>query len=160
MVVIDEAQHYLHLPIDLADALAQARGFGVGFTLSHQFLDQLPREMQTALLANARSRVAFQLPHVDARVLEKGHAELTAADFETLGRYELYASLLAHGQVSPYASGRSRPLGPKTSSVAALKRQSRERYGRPLDEVEAGFAAVLDQSVADLGPTGRRRRPS
>ncbi len=38
MVYIDEVQSYLHLPTDLGEALAQARGYGVGFTLAHQFL--------------------------------------------------------------------------------------------------------------------------
>ncbi len=32
---------YLHLPLDFADALAQARGLGVGFALAHQYLHQL-----------------------------------------------------------------------------------------------------------------------
>ena len=35
MVFIDEVQDYLRLPTDLGDALAQARGLGVGFTLAH-----------------------------------------------------------------------------------------------------------------------------
>jgi hypothetical protein len=160
MVYVDEAQNYLNLPTDLGDALAQARGFGVGLTLAHQFLDQLPREMRAAVLANARSRVAFQLAHDDARVLERGRPELTAADFESLGRFELYASLFAHGRVTPYASGRSRPLGKATSNGAVIRRQSRERYGQPLDEVEYGFGAIIDEHQADLGPTGRRRRSS
>jgi type IV secretory pathway TraG/TraD family ATPase VirD4 len=49
MVYIDEVQDYLHLPTDLGDALAQARGFGVGFTLAHQFLGQPARLRLPAL---------------------------------------------------------------------------------------------------------------
>ena len=158
MVYIDEVQNYLHLPTDLADALAQARGYGVGFTMAHQFLDQLPRPMRTAVLANARSRVTFQLGHEDARVFERGHGELAAADFEALGQWQVYASLYAGGQVRPYALGATRDLGPKTSNPSKLAAASRARYGRPLDEVEAGFAALLDDQIDDLGGVGRRRR--
>jgi len=157
LIYIDEAQNYLNLPTDLADALAQARGYGAGFTLAHQFLSQFPREMRSAVLANARSRVVFQVAHEDARVLERGHDELTAADLTALGRFELYASLYAHGQVQPYASGRSRPLPPATTDVVQLKARSRARYGQPLDSIEAGFAALLE-TPQTLPDSGRRRR--
>lgn len=160
MVYLDEAQQYLHLPTDLADALAQARGYGVGFTLAHQFLSQLPREMRAAVLANARSRIVFQTIHDDARVLERGHSELSAADLTALGRYELYASLFAAGQVSAYASGRSRPLPPPQSRPGHVLAHSRNQYGQPLADVEAGFAALLDLPQNNAGTTGRRRRSS
>ena len=91
-VVIDEVQDYLRLPTDLADALAQARGLGVGFTLAHQYLDQLPRAMQAAVLGNARSRVCFSLSQADAAVMAKGHPELTPEDLTALGSFEIYAS--------------------------------------------------------------------
>ncbi|SHH31256.1 Type IV secretory system Conjugative DNA transfer [Jatrophihabitans endophyticus] len=159
-IVIDEVQDYLHLPTDLADGLAQARGYGAGFVLSHQFLSQLPRELKSAVLANALSRIVFRLPHEDAVQLAKGHPELAAADLEALGPYEVYANLFARGTTTPYASGRSRPLGSATADVAAVRSRSRAAYGRPLDEVEAGFSELYDQTSApdDLGPTGRRRR--
>lgn len=157
VIYLDEAQQYLNMPTDIGDALAQARGYGVGFVLAHQFLSQFSRDMRAAVLANARSRIVFQTIHDDARVFERGHPELTAADLTALGKYELYASLFVRGQVQPYASGRSRPLSPRTSSAAQILAHSRRRYGRPLDEVEAGFASLLDLPE-DLGSSGRRRR--
>ena len=160
MVYIDEAQNYLRLPTDLAEALAQARGYGVGFTLAHQFLNQFPREMRSAVMANARSRIVFQSADEDARVLAKGHPELAPEDFTSLGSYELYASLYARGQVQPYASGRSRPLVPATTNPRAVLARSRAQYGQPLDTVEAGFADVAAQDSPPDAPTGRRRRPS
>jgi hypothetical protein len=158
MVYVDEVQDYLHLGTDLGDALAQARGYKVAFTLAHQYIDQLGREMKAAVTANARSRVAFQLPHDDALTLAKGHAELVAADFEALGQYEVYASLLANGQVSPYASGRTQAPSHAITTPTELRIASRERYGQPLDELEAGFASLTDGLETDLGSTGRRRR--
>lgn len=158
LIYLDEAQNYLNLPTDLADALAQARGYGVGFILAHQFLSQFPREMRAAVLANARSRIIFQTAHDDARILERGHAELAAADLTSLGQFELYASLFARGKVQPYASGRSRALPRKTSQPKQLLARSRARYGQPLDDVEADFATMLEPSEDDPGSTGRRRR--
>ncbi|MFL6164299.1 MAG: type IV secretory system conjugative DNA transfer family protein [Jatrophihabitantaceae bacterium] len=159
MVYIDEVQDYLHLPTDLGDALAQARGFGVGFTLAHQFLGQLPPPMRAAVLANARSRVCFQLNREDAGQLAKGHPELSPDDFTALGQYQVYASLFAQGAVSPYASGATLPPSPAISRPSDLLRASRQRYGRPLDEIEAGFAELLHHSHQTTEtPLGRRRR--
>jgi hypothetical protein len=162
MVYIDEVQDYLHLPTDLGDALAQARGLGVGLTLAHQFLGQLPADMRGAVLANARSRVCFQLSHEDAVHFSKGHPELKPDDFTSLGQYEVYASLFAGGSVKPYASGQTLSPVPPVSDPAQLRDKSRSRYGRSLDEVEAGFLSVLDEVVSrnQTGAPGRRRRTS
>jgi hypothetical protein len=154
-IYIDELQDYLHLPTDLADALAQARGLGVGFTLAHQHLGQLPTAMRTAVLSNARSRVVFQLGHEDATTMAKGHAELTADDFTALGAHEIYASLMAANKVTPYASAITLPLGKTTSSPRELRDRSRDRYGRPLDEIEASFTELLVGH--DPAPSTNRR---
>lgn len=158
-VVIDEVENYLHLPTDLGDALAQARGLGVGFTLAHQFLGQLPPAMRGAVTSNARSKVCFQLAQEDAVQMAKGHPELTPQDFTALGQYQVYASLFAHGAVTPYASGVTLPPSTPTSDPGDIKRRSRERYGRRLDEIEAGFAALLSGDEDQATDTGRRRRP-
>lgn len=158
MIYVDEVQDYLHTGTDLGDVLAQARGYGVGFTLAHQFLDQLGKEMRSAVLANARSRICFQLPHEDAVIFAKGHPELTVEDFMALGQYQIYASLFHHGQVSPYVSGISLPPTQPFSDPRNLRGLSRERYGQPLDAIEAGFADLLETRDSPLGATGRRRR--
>lgn len=158
MVYVDEVQDYLHLPTDLAEALAQARGFGVGFTLAHQFLGQLPKPMRLAVLANARSRICFQLSPEDAAVFAKGHSELSAEDFTALGRYEVYASLFAGGRATPYASVRTLPPGPQQSEPKLLRQASRTAWGQPLGSIEAGFAELLQATDTNLGATGRRRR--
>ena len=161
MVYIDEVQDYMHLPTDLGDALAQARGLHVSFVLAHQFLQQLSPAMRAAVLANARSRVCFQLPPEDAAVLARSSRELAAEDFIALGRYEMYASLLGDGQVTPFASGRTLPPEAPTSEPAHIRAASRERYGRPLREVEAGWAAVAGGDEDAPERLGRRpRRPA
>jgi type IV secretory pathway TraG/TraD family ATPase VirD4 len=71
MVYVDEFQDYVRLPTDLGDALAQARGLGVGLTLAHQHLAQLGPDMRSAVLSNARSRVVFQSGD-DAPTLDQG----------------------------------------------------------------------------------------
>lgn len=115
-VYVDEIADFLRLPGDVGEVLIQARSLGVGFTLAHQHLDQLPRELRATVLSNARSRVAFQLSADDARAFAQGHPELEALDLANLPAYEGYASLLVGNQVQPYASLRTLPPKPATVS--------------------------------------------
>lgn len=165
LVYIDEVQDYLHLPTDVADVLAQARGYGVGMTLAHQHLSQLQPTTKSAVLANARSRVCFTLAPEDANTIARGAtgSGLTAEDFTALGLYEIYASLLADGQSTGYASGRTLAPGPEISDPAELRELSRTRYGQPLSEVEAGFATLTEHPSTASGTSsamGRRSRRS
>jgi hypothetical protein len=159
MVFIDEFQDYLHLPTDIAEVLAQARGLGVGLTLAHQHLAQLPATMRSAVLANARSRVCFQLGSEDARLIAASTADLEALDLQGLGRYEAYASLVARGNVTHFASLRTLEPTEPTSDAKQLRESSRSRYGRDLAEIEAQLTALVSGGDGgDERPIGRRRR--
>ena len=159
MVYIDEFQDYLHLPTDLADVLAQARGLGVGLTLAHQHLAQLPAAMRSAVLANARSRVCFQLGSEDSRLIASSSAELESVDLQGLGRFEAYGSLVGHGRVTPFASIRTLEPQRSMQSATRVRELSRKHYGRDLDEIESQLAVlVAGGSASDERPIGRRRR--
>ena len=157
-VYVDEASEYIHLPTSLSDALAQARGYGVSFTLANQHLGQWPSDTRAAVMANARSKVCFQLPAEDAAVMARSSGgELTSDDFQQLGRYEAYLRLVADGQATGFASGRSLPPAAVCSDPRAVRRASRERYGTPLDEVEAEIARLYTPD--ELAEPARGRRP-
>ena len=159
MVYIDEFQDYLHLPTDVADVLAQARGLGVGLTLAHQHLAQLPPSLRSAVLANARSRVCFQLGSEDARLVAGTSADVEAIDLQSLGRFEAYVSLVSQGNATPYASARTfEPILP-LSDAKVIRSLSRDRYGRDLAAIESDVAAlVAGDDATDERPIGRRRR--
>ncbi|MHB9149804.1 MAG: type IV secretory system conjugative DNA transfer family protein [Thermoleophilia bacterium] len=159
MVYVDEFQDYLHLPTDLADVLAQARGLGVGLTLAHQHLAQLPNAVRSAVLANARSRVCFQLSHEDAKLVAATTDDLAAFDLQGLGRYEAYVSLVADGNVTGFASARTLAPTASVSDPAAVRAVSRTRYGQDLADIEAGIAGLVAGAPDhDEHPIGRRRR--
>lgn len=158
-VVLDEFQTYLHLPLDLADALAQARGLGVGFALAHQYLHQLDPAMRSAVLANAQSRVAFRLPSEDARIIAAG-SSLAPDDFQGLGAFEAYAQLVVDAAVQPWCSLRTVPPGEPQSDPAAVRAASRAAYGVDRAEIEADLLRLVTGSrsrpLDDLAP--RRRK--
>lgn len=148
MIYVDEVQDYLRLPGDLGDALTQARGLGVGFTLAHQHLGQLPAHLKAAVMANARSRVCFQLPHDDAQVMARGH-DLQPEDFTALSAFAAYAAVLCGGTPTPFASLHTRPFPPASSRAADIRRASRQRYGRSLSEVEQAWSSLAGQTSKD-----------
>jgi hypothetical protein len=139
---IDEVQDYLHLPTSLDDILAQARGLGLGLTLAHQHLGQLPSSVRQAVLANARSRVLFQTSASDARVFARELApHLDATDLQGLGPHEVVASIAVGAQVAPPATGVTLPAPPSSGSAIAARARSRARFGRDVAEVEAELRA-------------------
>jgi hypothetical protein len=153
MVHVDEMQEVVRLG-DLGDALAKARGLGVGFTLAHQSLTQVPT-MREALLANARTRVCFQLGAKDAAIIaETSNGALVARDFMELPAYGAYVSTLVDGDRMPWASIATEPLPEPIRDPLELVRASRERYGRPLAEIEhgllerAGLGASHDEEIS------------
>ena len=158
LVYVDEFQDYLHLPLDLADALAQARGLGVGFTLAHQYLHQLDPAMRSAVLANAQSRLAFRLPSEDARIIAADSA-LAPEDFQSLGAFQCYAQLVATAAVQPWCSALTMPPSPALSDPAVIRAASRSAYGVKRAEIEADLQALFfdRRQPADDDLTPRRR---
>ena len=159
-VYLDEFQNVLHLPTDLGEVLEQARGFGLALHLAHQHLAQLTPRIKASVMANARSKLIFNLDADDAVVMAQRSSQLTAEDFQRLGKYELYARLLAANEATDYASLRTRPAPAICSSPDELRRLSRERYGQPLSETEAGFIELLDGSTTETRLGRSTRRPS
>ena len=159
-VYLDEFQDFLHLPTDLGDALAQARGLGVGFTLANQYLHQLDPSMRSAVLANVQNRICFRLADEDARVLATRGSGLEAEDFASLGAFEFYTQVVAAGTVQPWCSARSLPPDVPLSDPAAMRAASRTTYGRPRAEIEDEIRNLAERhrqsTEDDLGP--RRRR--
>jgi len=162
MLHIDEVQDYLRLPGDLGDALAQARGLGVGYTLAHQHLSQLPKDLLEAVMANARSRVAFQLASRDARaVAATTRGELTPEDFESLPAYHAYASILQQSHSGPWVSLRTQPLPAPLRTADGVRAASRARYGQRLTDVEADLIALVGPRRDSSEHLGRaHRQPS
>ena len=156
---------YLHLPVDLADALAQARGLGSAFALAHQYLHQLGPTMRSAVLANAQSRVAFRLPSEDARMIASG-STLDPEDFQSLGAFQCYAQLVAGAAVQPWCSGSTLPPSKPLSDPARGAGSFPQRLRHPdRAEVESGASGLLfgRRSASERRPeptaARSRRRP-
>jgi hypothetical protein len=159
-VYVDEFQDYMHLPLDFADALTQARGLGVGFVAAHQYMHQLDPAMRSAVLANAQSRVAFRLPSEDARIIAADSA-LLPEDFQSLGAFQCYVQLVANAAVQPWCSASTVLPGEPISDPAAVRAASRNTYGVDRAAIEADLHELfLGRRQADADDLAPRRRDS
>lgn len=142
---LDEFQEFLRLPVDLPDALVQARGLGLGLTLAHQHLGQLDAPVRAAVLANTGSRAIFRTDFDDAGVLAKRTAGLLSPeDLMGLDAYEAYASIMRDGASTPYGSILTRPLPDTTTSVDRVLRANRDRWGVPRSQTEQRLSSLID----------------
>lgn len=162
-VYIDELQDYLSLPTDLSDALAQARGLGVGMTLAHQYRDQLPTEIRAGIDANCRNKIVFGLNSKDAKDIAAMAPGLTAEDFMALPRYQVYTSFQQNGRNTGWVMGRTLPPTPALRDPSVLYAKSMESYGTPAEETEAEYLKMITNYSAPGDnpgdtPIGRRKR--
>jgi hypothetical protein len=128
---LDEFHQVVRLPLDLADMLAQARGFGLGLTLAHQYLDQLTPEVRAAVLSTTRSHVIFQIDDSDAAELAPRFTPLTREDLTGLGPHEIALRPCVGGITLEPVTGVTYPLPPPTTDPQELARFSLRRYGIP-----------------------------
>jgi type IV secretory pathway TraG/TraD family ATPase VirD4 len=152
---LDEFQRIVRLPIDLADMLAQARGFGLGLTLAHQYLNQLSPEIKAAVLGTARSQLIFQVEQEDATELAPRFAPLTRDDLTALGPHEIALRPCVDGITLSPVTGITYPLPPLTTDPRGLVKVSLRRHGIPHTEIDQQIAARTQVS-ATLGKRSNR----
>ena len=86
-----------------------ARGYRLGLMLAHQFTEQLPKDVLSAILKNVQTWVLFGLQADDARLFA-GYMGLKAEDFQNLPPYHTYQrTIVGNTQTGVYSA---RPLPP------------------------------------------------
>ncbi len=163
-IFIDELQDYLALPTSFSDALAQARGLGVAYTVAHQYRGQLPPDIKAGIDANAQNKVVFLLNSDDAKDMAAQAPELTALDFMSLPRYHIYTIFQSGGHSTGWISGKTLAPSPPIRMAAELKAESMKRYGVPAEQTEAELIRMMSRPdpepdpVVTEAPIGRRKK--
>jgi hypothetical protein len=182
LCLVDEAHRFCRLPQGLAQALAEARGYRLGFVLAHQHLGQLTDpDLAEAVHANTQTKLCFALPPQDAHRMEAHFLpRLDEDDLRRLGRYRLACRISHDGRQLPAATAVAFPLlhptgaNPAARIRAAARARSltvteveaaiRARYGRP-DPGDGGGSAAPDAGPPSGPPSapppegGPRNRP-
>lgn len=95
-VYIDEFQSFTTLA--LANMLSELRKYRVGFTVAHQYLNQLEPDVRHAVLGNTGSIISFRVGVEDAPYLVREfHERFEEVDLLRLPNYRIYLKLMIDG---------------------------------------------------------------
>ena len=141
---VDEFQNFA--TESFATILSETRKYRLNLTIANQYLAQMDEQTADAVFGNpgAPGLLCFQVGAKDAEILaEQLGGDLNSADLMRLPRYQAYARLLIDGQPSRPFSMRMIPtqlskLDVKRAEI--IRRYARQRYSRPLPQVEAEIA--------------------
>lgn len=143
-LILDEAQSFLSDA--LVTVLSESRKFGLGMVLCHQYLAQLPPAIQTAVLGNVGSTLAFRVSGEDAETLAKHYGTLfspsafiEAAPFHALVRP-------VDGMGYPFRLLIESAITETRSNTNHLRHRSHQRYCALRSEVERKLSKWLGDS--------------
>jgi type IV secretory pathway TraG/TraD family ATPase VirD4 len=95
-IFIDEAHSFIST--SFTTMLSEVRKYKVGLLLTHQYMEQLPEDIQKAILGNVGTIICFRLGVEDARVMtQEFYPVFKQDDFVNLPRFCMYLRLLIDG---------------------------------------------------------------
>jgi hypothetical protein len=138
---VDEFQSFANE--SFAEILSEARKYKLNLTIAHQYIEQMPEEVQAAVFGNVGTMIVFRVGSTDAEVFEKEFApEYTAEDIVNLGFAEIYLRLMIDGIGSkPFSAVTLPPIPqPAVSVVGKVIEDTRKNYASPRGEVEKAIS--------------------
>ena len=98
-IFLDEFQNFTTL--SLINMLSELRKFKVGMVMAHQYMDQLPFELRSAVLGNIGTHISFRVDAFDADYMaKKMYPMFEVTDFINLPNYNIYLTLMIDGKPS------------------------------------------------------------
>lgn len=146
------------------ELLAEARKYGLGLVLSHQYLAQLDDELRAAVMGNAGTTIAFRLGADDATAVgEEFRPEVDASTLTQLDRHQIALRLAVQGVSTPaFTATTLAPVADLVGHGDIIRRVSAERYAG--GGTEAGRMRTNSQvpasSILLRRPGAGRDRPS
>ncbi len=134
---VDEFQSFANE--SFADILSEARKYKLDLTIAHQYIEQVPEEVQAAVFGNVGTTICFRVGPLDAELLEKIFAPVfTEEDLVNLGFAQIYITLMIDGIGSkPFSAQTLAPIKPPERSFKKeIIDNTRARYARPRAVVE------------------------
>lgn len=125
------------------EMLSEARKYGLNLILANQFLGQLDQGIRKTVFGNVGTLVSFRLGSEDAALMAEEFApRFQPRDIINLGVREFCMKMTIQGQMSEAFSAETIDmLYPKSDLKNRIVSQSRQKYARPLAEVERVLAA-------------------
>jgi CxxC-x17-CxxC domain-containing protein len=160
---VDEFQNFAN--DSFADILSEARKYRLDLIIAHQYIEQLPENVQAAVFGNVGTLICFRVGAADAERLVLEFAPFfTEEDLVNLPAFAIYLKLMIDGVSSdPFSANTLPPLfdAYRTDNSDKVIKVSRERYSNPRSEVEdkinrwSGMSGALDTVIMMPSPKDR-----
>ncbi len=133
---VDEFQNFATDTFD--EILSEARKYRLNLTLAHQFLGQLSDKIRTTVFGNVGSMLSFRVGGDDAGILaEEYNPRFSERDIINLAVRDFFVKMSIDGELREAFSGRTSDMVfPKNNFAEQCINFSREKYARPLKDVE------------------------
>src|SRR5207253_5070001 len=129
LLVVDEFQNFVDTgKEDVEQMLSMARGYRLGLMLAHQFTEQLPKEVLSAILKNVQTWVLFGLQADDARLFA-GYLGLRPEDFQNLPPYHTYQRTIVNNTPTGVYSALPLPPPPPAANPGEIVQPGRSTHG-------------------------------
>jgi hypothetical protein len=146
-VYIDEFHHFGNRTV--MEMAAGLRKFGISLCVAHQYMAQLTPEMRAAILGTFGTVVSFQIGPEDAETLAKQFRNTKPDELVMLPPYRacVRSSITTLELGMPPITAKRYPSGPHK-----IRANCRNRYGRPVEQIEAEIAAFLASTAPQKKP--------
>jgi hypothetical protein len=144
---IDECHSFITGSI--ADILSESRKYGLGLFLTHQYTEQLPDEILSAIWGNVGTVISFRVGATDASILSKEfHPVFNEIDLINLPRYSMYLKLMIDGATSqPFSAYTIAPTITHESKKQTIVEVSRTQYGRSKGYIQVQIQIEKEKDV-------------
>ncbi len=161
---IDEFQNLAN--DSFADILSQARKYKLALTMAHQYVEQMPETVRSAVFGNVGTMIVMRVGSFDAEIFEKEFAPtFYADDIVNLSRFQMYLRLMIDSVGSqPFSAVSLPPIPePAVSYKEEIIEASRRNYGRSKEDVEReinewnnkSFKVAKVERKPTVGPDGK-----
>jgi uncharacterized membrane protein YgcG len=145
---VDEFQSFANE--SFADILSEARKYKLNLTIAHQYVEQMPEEVRSAVFGNVGTMITFRIGAFDSEIFEKEYApQFAAQDLVNLGFAQIYLKLMIDGVSSqPFSAATMAPWKkPDTIYRDIIIERSREQF--------AATRAAVEESIRKWHEDGR-----
>lgn len=142
-VYVDEMHSFITQ--SFADMLSESRKYGIGLFLTHQYMEQLPDELRSAIIGNVGTLISFRIGTDDASYLAKEfYPTFNEYDLIHLPRYCLYLKLCIDGTMSyPFSATTFLLPEGEENNTGEIIESSRKKYGKSKTNVK-------EKSLSDI----------
>ena len=131
--------------------LSEARKYRLCLALAHQYIEQVPLPVRSAVFGNVGSLISFRVGNADAEVLQREFGKSYALEtFVGLDRFQVIARLSEDGQTREAVRAQTLPpIEHQVGKREKLIARSREKYAAKRTDVEAKIERWLTGHESD-----------